>query len=227
MPLLSVIVPAYNEAKSIRQILEKINLVNIDKEIIVVDDGSCDGTDKVVREAKYDNLKVIHHTSNRGKGAAILTGLLHAQGEYAIIQDADLEYDPRDYLKLMAPIKEGIADLVLGARFTKGYRGLMIHRLGNMFLTGLLNVLFKTKLNDCFSCYKLLRLDTINSLGLKAKSFDIEIEIVTKAIRNKLRIQEIPIYYHPRSYSEGKKIRLKDGIWAALYILKVRLTRYH
>lgn len=225
MPQLSVIVPVYNEANTIKEILEKINSVAIDKEIIVVDDGSYDGTDKVLREVKYNNLKVIHHTSNRGKGSAILTGLLHAEGEFVVIQDADLEYDPNDYLKLVVPIKDDIADLVLGARFTKGYRGLMIHRLGNIFLTNLLNILFNAKLNDCFTCYKLLRRDTLNKLGLKAKSFDIEIEIVTKAIRNKLRIVEIPISYHPRLYSEGKKIRLRDGLWAALNILKVRFSR--
>ncbi|MCX5703353.1 MAG: glycosyltransferase family 2 protein [Candidatus Omnitrophica bacterium] len=225
MPQLSVIVPVYNEANTIREILEKIDSVAIDKEIIVVDDGSCDGTDKVLREVKYNNLKVIHHTSNRGKGAAILTGLLHSVGEFVEIQDADLEYDPNDYLKLMVPIKEARADLVLGARFTKGYRGLIIHRLGNIFLTNLLNMLFNARINDCFTCYKLLRRDTINRLGLKSRSFDIEIEIVSKAIRNKLRIVEIPISYHPRSYSQGKKIRLRDGIWAALHILKIRFTR--
>jgi glycosyltransferase involved in cell wall biosynthesis len=225
MPQLSVIVPVYNEAKTIRQILEKINSVNIDKEIIVVDDGSSDGTDKILREIKYDNLKVIHHTSNRGKGSAILTGLLHGAGELVVIQDADLEYDPNDYLKLIKPIKQGVADLVLGVRFTKGYSGLLIHRWGNIFLTGLLNLLFNTRLNDCFTCYKMLRRDTVNMLNLRARSFDIEVEIVTKAIRNKLRIVEIPISYHPRSYSEGKKIRLRDGIWAALNILKTRFRQ--
>src|SRR3989338_10772611 len=137
MPLLSVIVPVYNEAKTIRQILEKINSVDIDKEIIVVDDGSCDGTEKVLRDIKYNNLKIIHHSSNRGKGAAFLTGLSHAQGEYIIIQDADLEYDPNDYLKLMEAMKENNADIVLGARFKKGYRGLFIHRFGNRLITGL------------------------------------------------------------------------------------------
>lgn len=225
MPQLSVIVPVYNEANTIREILEKINAVDIDKEIIVVDDGSCDGTDKILREARLDNLKVIHHTSNRGKGSSLLTGLLHAGGEFIVIQDADLEYEPNDYLKLITPIKDGVADLVLGARFTKGYQGLMIHRLGNIFLTNLLNILFKTRLNDCFTCYKVMRRYTFNMLDLKAKSFDIEIEIVTKAIRSKLRIVEIPVYYHPRSYSQGKKIRLRDGIWAALNILKSRFIR--
>ncbi len=224
MPLLSVIVPVYNEAKTIRQILEKIHSVNLDKEIIVVDDGSCDGTGSIITDIKYDNLKVIHHTSNRGKGAAFLTGLAHAQGEYIIIQDADLEYDPNDYSKLMAAIKDNNADIVLGARFMKGYKGLFVHRLGNRFLTRLINFFFNAKLNDCFTCYKLFRRDTINLLELKAQGFDIEIEIIAKALKKKLRIKEEFISYHPRNYREGKKIRCKDGIKAILSILKYSLN---
>lgn len=222
MPLLSVIVPAYNEAKTIRQILEKINSVDIDKEIIVVDDGSCDGTEKILRDIKYNNLKIIHHSSNRGKGAAFLTGLSHAQGEFIIIQDADLEYEPNDYLKLIKALKENNADIVLGARFKKGYHGLFIHRLGNRLLTVLLNLLFKVRLNDCFTCYKLFRRDTINLLNLKEQSFTVETEIVAKAAKKGLRIIEVPISYYPRSYSEGKKIRCKDGIRAIRSIIKYR-----
>ncbi len=224
MPQLSVIVPVYNESKTIGQILEKINSVDIDKEIIVVDDGSCDGTEKILGSIKSDNLKVIHHTSNRGKGAAVLTGLAHAQGEFIIIQDADLEYDPNDYLKLMEAIKKDNADIVLGARFAKGYKGLFIHKLGNRFLTTLLNLLFNAKFNDCFSCYKLLRRQAINMLNLRAQGFDIEIEIIAKALNKKLRIVETNISYHPRSYSEGKKIRCRDGLHAALSIFKYRFT---
>ncbi|MBU4346036.1 MAG: glycosyltransferase family 2 protein [Candidatus Omnitrophica bacterium] len=223
MPLLSVIVPVYNEAKTIRQILAKINAVDIDKEIVLVDDGSCDGTEKILRDIKYNNLKVIHHSSNRGKGAAFLTGLTQARGEFIIIQDADLEYEPNDYLKLMEAIKEDKADIVLGARFKEGYHGLFIHKLGNRFLTGLLNLLFHIRLNDCFSCYKLFRRDTISMLNLKEQSFTIEIEIVAKAAKAGLRIIEIPIAYHPRTYAEGKKIRAKDGIRAIGTILKYRL----
>ncbi|MDP2937932.1 MAG: glycosyltransferase family 2 protein [Candidatus Omnitrophota bacterium] len=224
MPLLSVIMPVYNEAKTIRQILEKINAVNIDKEIIVVDDGSCDGTEKILRDIKYNNLKIIHHSSNRGKGAAFLTGLSHAQGEFIIIQDADLEYDPADYLKLMEAIKQDNADIVLGARFKKGYHGLFIHRFGNRLLTRLLNLLFNVRLNDCFTCYKLFRRDTINKLNLHEQSFTIETEIVAKAAKKGLRIFEVPVSYHPRSYSAGKKIRCKDGFWAIRSIIKYRFT---
>lgn len=224
MPLLSVIVPVFNESKTIREILEKIYSVNIDKEIIVIDDGSTDGTDKILRGVNFDNIKVIHHTRNRGKGTAFLTGLSHAQGEFIIIQDADLEYDPNDYFKLLEVIKKNNADLVLGARFMKGYKGLFIHRLGNRFLTGLMNFLFNAKLNDCFTCYKLFRRDTANKIGLNSQGFDLEIEITAKALKNKLRIEETFISYHPRGYNEGKKIRCKDGLKAALSILKYRFT---
>jgi dolichol-phosphate mannosyltransferase len=222
MPLLSVIVPVYNEAKTIRQILEKISSVDIDKEIIVIDDGSSDGTDKALREIKLNNLTVIHHTRNRGKGDAVVTGLSNAKGEFAIIQDADLEYEPQDYLKLMDAIRKENADLVVGARFMHGYKGLLIHRLGNRLLTHLVNMLFHVKLNDCFTCYKLFRRSAIQRLDLQARGFDIEIEIISKAVRQKLRIAQTFIYYHPRSYSEGKKIRIIDGLRAVLSIFKYR-----
>lgn len=224
MPLLSVILPVYNEAKTIRQILEKIDSVNIDKEIIVVDDGSSDGTDRILNEMKFNNLKIIHHTSNRGKGAAFLTGLAHSSGEYVIIQDADLEYDPGDYFKLMEAIQQGSADIILGARFTSGYHGLLIPRLGNRFLTSFMNALFRARLNDCLTCYKISRKDTFGLLKLKSTKFDIEIEIVAKALKNKLRIMEIPISYRPRDYSEGKKIRWADGLQAIAAIIKYRFS---
>ena len=225
MPQLSVIVPVYNEAKTIREILEKINSVPIDKEIIVVDDGSSDGTDKILRGMEWNNLLVIHHSGNRGKGAAVSTGLSNAKGEYIIIQDADLEYDPADYLKLMEAMKKEMADLVLGSRFMKGYKGLLVHRLGNRFLTRLVNLLFGVKLNDCFTCYKLFRREAIRDFNLRAKGFDIEIEIITKAIKKKLRLSEVFISYHPRSYTEGKKIRIRDGLKAAFSILKYRFSQ--
>ncbi|MCM8795348.1 MAG: glycosyltransferase family 2 protein [Candidatus Omnitrophica bacterium] len=221
-PLLSVIVPVYNEAQTIRQIIEKINNVDIDKEIIVVDDGSSDGTDKILRELNYSNLKLVFHGSNRGKGAAFLTGLANARGEFAIIQDADLEYEPRDYLKLIEAQKKYNADLVLGARFKKGYRGLFIHRLGNKLLSGLLNLLFNSHLNDYATCYKLAKKSTFFELNLKATGFDIDVEIICSALKKKKCIIEIPISYHPRAYSEGKKIRWYDALWAIFYLVKYR-----
>lgn len=222
MPILSVIVPVYNEVATIRQIIDKIRLVNIDKEVVVVDDGSSDGTDKILRSLSYDNFKVIHHSSNRGKGAAFLTGLAHASGEYIIVQDADLEYDPSDYLRFMNEIKKDNVGLVLGARFTQRHHGDLIPRLGNRFVTGLLNVLFAVKINDILTCYKLLRRDTALKLGLKSQGFCIDTEIIIKVIKHKLSIREVSIHYNPRSYAEGKKIRTKDGVAYILNILKYR-----
>jgi len=222
MPLLSVIVPVFNESKTIRQILEKISLVPVDKEMIVVDDGSTDGTDKILRDMRLDNMKVIHHSANRGKGAAFLTGLSNATGEFVIIQDGDLEYDPQEYLKLIEEIKKVGVDAVVGARFMKDYRGLLIPQLGNRFLTGLLNLLYGAKLNDCLSCYKLFRRETLLSLGITSCGFEVDTEILAKALKKKLKLSQVPISYAPRSYAEGKKIRIKDGIRYAINIIKNR-----
>ncbi|MFA5005036.1 MAG: glycosyltransferase family 2 protein [Candidatus Omnitrophota bacterium] len=222
--LLSVIMPVYNEAKTIKQVIDKVLAVPVEKEIIVVDDSSTDGTGKILRDLRYDNLKVIHHSSNRGKGAAVLTGIEHVSGEYVIVQDADFEYDPLDYLKLLEAIKTGAVDLVLGARFTSGYHGMKIPKVGNRLLTGLMNILFGVRLNDCFTCYKLMRKTDLLSLGLGSNSFDIEIEILAKAIKKRMRIAEVPVSYSPRTYHEGKKIRIKDGIWAVLRIFKFRIS---
>lgn len=224
MQLLSVIIPAYNESGTIRQILDKINCVPIDKEIIVVDDGSSDGTGKLLREIRDVNIKVIHHTTNRGKGAAFLTGLAHATGEFVIIQDADLEYDPAEYLRLIEPLRGGQADLVLGVRFSARNSGLFMHRSGNRFLTWFLNVLFKSALNDYLTCYKAAAKRTWDALGLKASGFNIDAEVVCKILKKKMRILEIPIAYYPRTYKEGKKIRVWDGLRYMFYTLKYRFT---
>lgn len=222
MPLLSVIIPVYNEVKTIRQILDKIHSVDLDKEIIVVDDGSTDGTDKILRDTPYNNLKVVYHTDNRGKGKAIVTGLQNASGDLVIIQDADLEYEPEDYLKLVKALQEDGVDLVLGSRFFKGYKGLWLHKLGNRLLTWLLNALYKHNLNDCFTCYKLAARSTFQGFGLKSSGFEIEIEILSKAFKKRLHIREVPISYTPRSYHDGKKIRLHDGMCAIFHMLKYR-----
>lgn len=225
MPLLSVIVPVYNEAKTIRQIIENINAVNIDKEIIVIDNSSTDGTQKILGELRYDNLKVIYHSSNRGKGASFITGLDNAGGDYIIAQDADLEYDPNDYPHLLEEVKDGKYDMVLGARFFKGYQGLLMHVAGNKVLTFVMNFIYGGKLNDCATCYKLARRETYKSLRLQETGFDIDFEIVCKALRKKLKIKEAHIAYYPRSYKEGKKIRINDAFWAILTMLKYRFWR--
>lgn len=223
MPLLTIVVPVYNEAGTIKQILEKIYQIDIDKEIIVVDDGSGDGSAKILRGLNYNGLKKIYHSSNRGKGAAFLTGLSNATGEYVIIQDADLEYDPSDYLKLIEAIKGNNATLVLGSRFLEGHRGLFLHRLGNRFLTFFLNLLFNSQINDYATCYKLATKSTFDALNLRATGFDIDIEIVCNALKKEKRILEVPISYYPRTYDAGKKIRWRDGLWAIFYIFKYRL----
>jgi len=225
MPLLSVIVPVYNEVKTIRQIIEKIHAVNIDKEIIIIDNCSTDGTQKILGELRYDNLKIIYHSSNRGKGASFLTGLDNATGEYIVAQDADLEYEPNDYLRLVEEIKDGKYDMVSGARFSEGHRGLLMHVAGNKFLTFALNFLYGAKLNDCATCYKLARRQVYKSFRLEKTGFDIDFEIICKVLRKKLRIKELEISYHPRSYQEGKKIRINDAFWAILTMLKYRFWR--
>jgi len=225
MPKLSVIIPVFNEAGTIRAVIEKVQAVDIDKEVIIVDDGSSDDTYRVLRELRYINLKLVHHTKNRGKGAAVVTGLSQAAGEYMIIQDADLEYEPADYPLLMNALNSGQADMALGARFTKQYHGALVPRVGNRFLTALLNLLFGVKLNDCFTCYKMFKAQAARDFNLKARSFDIEIEMLAKAVKAGLKIIEVPVSYVPRTYSEGKKIRIKDGIKAIFSIIKYRISR--
>jgi len=225
MPILSVIVPVYNEAGTIRQIIEKIRLVDISKEIIVVDDGSSDDTDKILRDMRCSDLKIIHHGSNRGKGAAFLTGLTQASGDYIIVQDADLEYDPKDYLKLLGVSMTEKADIVLGARFTEKYHGMLVPKLGNKLLTILLNTLFGVRLNDCFTCYKLMRRTSLLELSLNSNSFDIEIELISKAIKRNMVIRETPISYTPRTYEDGKKIKICDGLWAIMRIFYFRFSK--
>lgn len=226
MPQLSVIIPVYNEAKTIRQILAEINSVNIDKEIIVVDNYSRDGTQDILQDIlkkkELEAVKIIYHSYNKGKGVSVREGINEASGELVVIQDADLEYDPREYLNLMRPILEERADIVLGARFMVGHTGLILHRLGNRFLTGLLNILFKCHLNDYATCYKMARKSIFASLNLESTSFDIEAEIICKALKKHLRIVEVPISYYPRSYAEGKKIRWFDGLETIISILKYR-----
>jgi len=227
MPLLSVIIPVYNEAKTIVGILDKINSIDIDKEIIVVDNCSTDGTQsilqKILKNPEFHQIRVIYHSYNKGKGESVKEGIFLATGKYVVIQDADLEYDPKEYFKLLAPLSNNQADICMGARFTRGHSGLLMHQFGNKLLTGFLNLLFASRLNDYATCYKMAEKNTFLGLGIKSKGFDIEVEIVCKALKKRLRMTEIPISYYPRSYKEGKKIRWVDGIKAILSILKYRI----
>lgn len=226
MPKLSVIIPVYNEAGTLMEVLRKIKSVNLDKEIIVVDDASSDGTTKLLKEAEGKEIRVIYFRENRGKGAAFLKGLECAHGEFVIPQDGDLEYDPHDFVALVGYAQKNNLPVVYGSRFMKN-RGAspLWHYLANKFLTGLTNILFGSSLTDMETCYKLIRSDVIKQLDLKARRFDIEPEITGRILKNGLHIAEIPISYAPRFYQQGKKIGWLDAIATILCLIKVRLKR--
>lgn len=216
---LSIIVPVFNEKNTIKEIINRIKCVDIDKEIIIVDDYSMDGTREILKTSKDNNIKVIYHTKNLGKGAAVRTGLSYVSGDIVIIQDADLEYDPRDYKVLIRPITEGRGDAVYGSRFLGEHRVFLFwHYLGNKFLTLITNLLYNTMLSDMETCYKAFRTDIIKGIEIRSNGFNIEPEITAKIFKKKCRVYEVPITYSGRGYDEGKKITWKDG-FAALYTL--------
>ncbi len=227
---LSIIIPCYNEKNTIKKILGEVAAVNLGttrKEIIIIDDGSTDGTRKILKDlsAKNKSIKLIFQTTNQGKGAALKRGILASTGDVVVIQDADLEYDPRDYKNLLYPIERGPADVVYGSRFKGGEPHRMIyyrHQLANNFLTMLSNLFTGLNLSDIETCYKMFRGDLIRSIGpkLKAKRFGFEPEITARIAKSDARVYEIGIAYYGRSKEEGKKIGLKDGIkaiWEIVY----------
>ncbi len=224
---LSVIMPVYNEKKTIEKIIERVLSVPIEKELLIVDDFSTDGTREVL--IKYEgrsDMKVLYHPQNLGKGSAIRTAIPEVLGDIVVIQDADLEYSPEEYPKLMDPILRGVADVVYGSRFYGCHRVFMVwHYFGNKFLTFLTNVLYDTMLTDMETCYKVFRADVIKNLKLKSKRFDIEPEITAKMLKNRnLRVYEMPITYDGRDYSEGKKIGAKDAFPAIWALIKYRFV---
>lgn len=224
---ISVIVPVFNEEKTILRILERVRNIPLEKEIVVVNDGSTDGTsDKIseLRTKKPDGLKFIFHPKNSGKGMAIRTGIKEAKGDYFIIQDADLEYNPEEIPKLVKAIKgENIA--VYGSRFFKGKGDdTFIHWFGNFLLTWLTNILYGVKLTDMETCYKLVPLKIAKSFDLVSRRFEFEPEITAKLLKKGIKIIEVPIGYHARSYNEGKKINFKDGFEAVWTILANRFV---
>jgi len=225
MPLLSVIIPVLNEKATVKEIIPRIQQLDLDKEIVIIDDFSTDGTREILKELNGGNIRVFYNESNMGKGAAVRKAIGLARGEIMIIQDADLEYNPQDYHILIEPLLNNQADLVMGDRFSKPCRCLFIHKLGNKFLSWFLSFLFGYRIRDYATCYKIAYLKTFRSLNLKALSFELEVEIVCQALKAGLRIKEIPISYCGRSYQEGKKIRIKDGLWAIFYMLKYRLEK--
>jgi glycosyltransferase involved in cell wall biosynthesis len=227
-PTLSVLVPCYNEAQSLPKILDLVRAVNIDKEIIVVDDGSTDGTIEVLTtEASRDPcLRIIGHARNRGKGAAIRTALAQAHGQITLIQDADLEYDPNDYYTLVQPIIDARVDVVFGSRFFGPHTGMYFwNAIGNKSLTFLTNFLYNCWISDMETCYKVMRTEIWRSLDLQSNDFRLEPEITAKVLRLGYRIYEVPIHYVGRTYTEGKKMRPSQGLYAIWTLLRHRLWR--
>lgn len=222
---LSVVIPVYNEVENIGEILKRVQATKLANEIIVVDDGSQDGTRDTLRTLDgSDNVRVILHERNRGKGAAVVTGLRAAKGDILLIQDADLEYDPRDYPVLLQPIEEGKADVVYGSRFLGApHRVTMFwHLMANRLLTLMTNILYNTILTDMETGYKVFRREVIDNMKIRAKRFDFEPEVTAKVLKRNYRIFEVPISFNPRDYSQGKKIKLKDAFEAVWTLLKYR-----
>ncbi len=225
--VLTVIVPVYNEVRTIAEILQRVRDVPITKQIIVVDDMSTDGTsEKLEAERQHPDTLVVFHDVNRGKGGAVRTGLEHASGDIVLIQDADLEYDSRDYPVLLRPILEGRASAVYGSRFLGEHKAMYFwHALGNKFLTLVTNVLFDTTLTDMETCYKVFTIDIAKSLNIQQMRWGIDPEITAKILRDGHRIYEVPISYNGREFWEGKKISWKDAFVVLRTLLRYRFFR--
>ena len=222
---LTVIIPVYNEAKNIKEIIKRVQATKLAKEIIVVDDGSQDGTRDVLKKLDgKKKVRVILHEKNQGKGAAVVTGMKAAQGDVLLIQDADLEYDPRDYPALLQPIIEDIADIVYGSRFLGGaHRVTMFwHQVANKILTFMTNILYDSILTDMETGYKVFRREVIEGMKIRSKRFNFEPEFTAKILKRKYRIFEVPITFNPRDYEDGKKIGLKDAFEAVIALLRYR-----
>ena len=224
---LSVIIPCFNEERTIKDLINAVkNSVIANQEIIVIDDYSTDGTRNILKNLKDNDIKLFFHSSNKGKGAALRTGFKEATGDICIVQDADLEYDPKEYSEMIAPIIKNKADVVFGSRFQGGRPHRVVyfwHRMGNGFLTLLSNIFTDLNLSDMETCYKAFRTEIIKSIKIKENRFGFEPEITAKISKMNLRIYEIGISYYGRTYSEGKKIGWKDGLKAIYCILKYNL----
>ena len=227
---LSIVMPVYNERETIEEILRQVMALELEKEIILVDDCSTDGTREWLREREEgggDGLRVLYHERNSGKGAALRTGFAHVTGEVVVPQDADLEYDPQDLVRLMELFKRGVADAVYGSRLMGGAPQrvhLFWHKVGNGVLSFLTNLLFNSTLSDMETCYKMIRTDVLRELNLVSNGFSIEPEITAKILKRKLRVYEMPISYYGRTYEEGKKITWMHGFGALWTLLKYRFV---
>ena len=217
---LSIVIPVYNEAQTVGALVEKVRALALDKEIIIVNDGSTDGTREALRPyEQLPGVRVHHSPVNLGKGASVRIGFSFADGDIVTIQDADLELDPEEYHHLIRPILDGDADVVFGSRFLgAGRRGSLTFYLANRGLAALTNVLYGSHLTDIETCYKVFRRDVLPALKLRAARFEIEPELTAQVLKNGYRLVELPIGYRPRSHNEGKKISWKDG-FAAIYTL--------
>jgi glycosyltransferase involved in cell wall biosynthesis len=224
----SFLVPAYDEAATIEQVLDAVAALDLDSQVVVVDDGSTDETPQLLaRRRERDPKLVVVRQANRGKGAAIRAGIPHLDGEITVIQDADMEYDPADVPGLIEPIERGVADVVFGSRLSGGRPQrayLFWHLVGNRFLSLVTNVLFNTTLSDMETGYKAFRTEVLRSLDLREEDFGIEPEITGLVCKRKFRVYELPIAYYGRTYAEGKKITWRDGFKALLVLFRVRLT---
>lgn len=224
---LSVIVPVFDERNTVVEIVRRMRSVDlpVDLEIVVVDDGSTDGTRDVLRQLADSTVRVITHDANRGKGAAIRSGLAQVTGDLVLVQDADLEYDPEDWPKLLNPIMRGKARVVYGSRFTGERRNMLfLHWVGNRFLSLVTNVLYNTTLSDMETCYKLFDRSLLDGITLRAQRFEFEPEVTAKILRRGIRIYEVPISYTGREFDEGKKITWRDGFVALWTLVKYRFV---
>lgn len=226
---LSVIIPCYNEVSSIREVLDSVQEVGVVSEIIIVDDGSTDGTRDVLKALEAENrpaVRILYHTHNQGKGAALVTGFKHAVSDVLLIQDADFEYDPREYPILLKPIQEGIATVVYGSRFLGGPRKAMNfwNMVANKLLTLATNVLYNAILSDMETCYKVFRKEVVAGMNIRARGFEFEPEFTAKVLKQGIRIYEVPISYNGREYTEGKKIKWTDAPKALWALVKYRFV---
>jgi glycosyltransferase involved in cell wall biosynthesis len=223
---ISVLIPVYNERSTIQEIVRRVEEQPFDKEIIIVDDGSTDGTRALLRETQWPpNVSILYHEKNMGKGAAIRTAVQAATKDIIIVQDADLEYNPTDFPIVLRPILDGVADVVYGSRFLGVHRSFMLHHyIGNKLLTFMTNILYNNILTDMETGYKAFRTEIIQSVKIRSNRFDFEPEITAKVLKKGYRIYEVPIYYAGRDYAEGKKITWRDGFSAMWALVRFRFT---